>query len=53
MPATSSRSTGPRTGTNNMNVGIQPGRSVPFMAVFSNLPAGVDEYSVEVAGSTP
>jgi hypothetical protein len=41
------------TGTNNMNVGIQPGRSVPFMAVFSNLPAGLDEYSVEVAGSTP
>jgi hypothetical protein len=41
------------TGTNNMNVGIQPGRSVPFMAVFSNLPAGLEEYSVEVAGSTP
>jgi hypothetical protein len=41
------------TGTNNMNVGVKPGRSVPFMAVFSNLPAGVDEYSVEVAGSTP
>ena len=41
------------TGANNMNVGVKPGRSVPFMAVFSNLPAGVDEYSVEVAGSTP
>jgi hypothetical protein len=41
------------TGTNNMNVGIQPGRSVPFMAVLSNLPAGLEEYSVEVAGSTP
>lgn len=41
------------TGANNMNVGVKPGRSVPFMAVFSNLPAGVEEYSVEVAGSTP
>jgi pilus assembly protein FimV len=41
------------TGANNMNVGVKPGRAVPFMAVFSNLPAGVDEYSVEVAGSTP
>jgi hypothetical protein len=41
------------TGTSNMNVGVQPGRSVPFIAVFSNLPAGVNEYSVEVAGSTP
>ena len=41
------------TGANNMNVGVKPGQSVPFMAVFSNLPAGVDEYSVEVAGSTP
>ena len=41
------------TGTNNMNMGIKPGQSVPFMAVFSNLPPGVDEYSAEVAGSTP
>ena len=41
------------TGTNNMNMGVKPGQSVPFMAVFSNLPAGVDEYSAEVAGSTP
>jgi hypothetical protein len=36
-----------------MNVGVRPGRTVPFMAVFSNLPAGVEEYSVEVTGSTP
>jgi len=41
------------SGASNMNVGVKPGRSVPFMAVFSNLPDGVDEYSVEVAGSTP
>ena len=41
------------TGANNMNVGVKPGRSVPFMAVFSNLPAGLEEYSVEVADSTP
>ena len=40
-------------GASNMNVGVRPGRTVPFMAVFSNLPAGVEEYSVEVTGSTP
>ncbi|MBI5580190.1 MAG: zinc-ribbon domain-containing protein [Deltaproteobacteria bacterium] len=42
-----------RTGANNMNVGVKPGRTVPFMAVFSNLPASLEEYSVEVADSTP
>jgi predicted Zn finger-like uncharacterized protein len=41
-----------KEGANNMNVGVKPGRSVPFMAVFDNLPGNLDEYSVEVAGST-
>lgn len=41
-----------KTGTNNINVGVKPGRSIPFMAVFDNLPANLDEYSVEVAGSS-
>jgi predicted Zn finger-like uncharacterized protein len=40
-----------KTGTNNSNANIQPGGVVPFMVVFSNLPANLDEYSVEVAGS--
>jgi predicted Zn finger-like uncharacterized protein len=39
------------TGTANSNVGVKPGSSLPFMAVFDNLPANIDEYSVEVADS--
>lgn len=31
----------------------KPGTSLPFMAVFGNLPAAIEEYSVEVAGSKP
>lgn len=39
-------------GAGNSNVNVPPGGVVPFMVVFSNLPANLDEYSVEVAGST-
>lgn len=39
------------TGTANSNVGVKPGSSLSFMAVFDNLPADIDEYSVEAAGS--
>ncbi len=31
----------------------KPGASLPFMAVFGNLPAAIDEYSVGVADSKP
>jgi predicted Zn finger-like uncharacterized protein len=41
-----------KAGANNSNVGVKPGQSIPFMAVFDNLPGNLDEYSVEVAGST-
>ena len=41
-----------KTGVNNLNVGVKPGRSIPFIAVFDNLPDNLDEYSVEVAGSS-
>ncbi len=41
-----------KEGANNTNVGVKPGRTVPFMAVFDNLPSNLDEYSVEVASST-
>ncbi len=41
-----------KEGANNMNVGVKPGRTIPFMAVFDKLPDNLDEYSVEVAGST-
>jgi predicted Zn finger-like uncharacterized protein len=39
------------TGTANSNVGVKPGSSLSFMAVFDNLPADIEEYSVEVADS--
>jgi hypothetical protein len=41
-----------KDGANNANMGVKPGRAIPFMAVFDNLPSNLDEYSVEVAGST-
>jgi hypothetical protein len=41
-----------KAGANNSNVGVKPGQSIPFMAVFDSLPGNLDEYSVEVAGST-
>lgn len=40
-----------KSGANNLNVGVKPGKSIRFMVVFDNLPANLDEYSVEVAGS--
>jgi predicted Zn finger-like uncharacterized protein len=41
-----------KDGANKTNVSVKPGQTIPFMAVFDNLPANLDEYSVEVAGST-
>jgi predicted Zn finger-like uncharacterized protein len=41
-----------KAGANNSNMGVKPGQSISFMAVFDNLPGNLDEYSVEVAGST-
>jgi len=41
-----------KEGVNHTNVGVEPGRTVSFMAVFDNLPNNLDEYSVEVAEST-
>jgi hypothetical protein len=31
---------------------VKPGAAIPFMAVFDSLPGNLDEYSVEVAGSS-
>ncbi len=39
------------TGTANSNVNVKPGSSLPFMAVFDQLPGNIDEYSVEVVDS--
>lgn len=41
-----------RLGDNRSNVKIQPGASIPFMVVFSSLPDDLEEYTIEVTGST-
>ena len=38
------------TGNNLSNVNIQPGRSVPFMVVFSDLPENLENFTVNVDG---
>jgi len=40
-----------RFGDKKSNVSVNPGRLIPFMVVFSNLPDNLDEFSIEVAGS--
>ncbi len=39
-----------KTGSNNSNVDIAPGRSIPFMIVFSSLPDNLQNFTVNVAG---
>ena len=34
------------------NLGVQPGKGIPFVVVFSGVPKNASEFSVEVAGST-
>jgi hypothetical protein len=41
-----------RFGDNRSNVKVQAGKTIPFVIVFTKLPANLDEYTVEVAGST-
>ncbi len=41
-----------RVGDNNSNMQIKPGGELPFMIIFSNLPDDLEEFSIEVAGST-
>ena len=41
-----------RSGDNNSNMQIKPGEVLPFMIVFSNLPGDLDEFFIEVAGSS-
>ncbi len=40
-----------REGDANANVNVQPGGRVPFTVVFNNLPADIDEMTVEVVAS--
>ena len=41
-----------RFGDNKSNMEIKPGGELPFMIIFSNLPEDLEEFSIEVAGST-
>ena len=41
-----------RLGDNRSNIKIEPGQSIPFMVVFSGLPDDLEEYTIEVIGST-
>ena len=34
------------------NLGVQPGKGIPFVIVFANVPKDVAEFGVEIAGST-
>ncbi|MBI9087970.1 MAG: zinc-ribbon domain-containing protein [Desulfobacterium sp.] len=38
------------TGNNQSNINIEPGRAVPFMIVFSDLPDNLENFTVNVAG---
>ena len=42
-----------RLGDNRSNEKIEPGKSIPFMVVFSGLPDDLEEFTIEVTGSTP
>jgi predicted Zn finger-like uncharacterized protein len=41
-----------RFGDNRSNIRVNSGKTVPFFVVFNRLPADLDEYTVEVAGSS-
>jgi predicted Zn finger-like uncharacterized protein len=38
-------------GKNKSNTGIKPGKELPFMIVFSDLPDNLEEFAIEVTGS--
>ncbi|MBC2734174.1 MAG: DUF3426 domain-containing protein [Desulfobacteraceae bacterium] len=44
-----------RTGSNNSNVNVAPGKEVPFLVVFGDLPPEIElqEFAVEISGSLP
>ena len=42
-----------KAGENKSNMNVPPGRVIPFMVVFSDLPENLDEYTIEVVESFP
>jgi hypothetical protein len=51
MPAISKRLQN-RFGDNRSNVKVRTGKTIPFLIVFNQLPPNLDEYTVQVAGSS-
>jgi hypothetical protein len=41
-----------RFGDNRSNIKVKTGKTIPFVIVFNKLPTNLDEYTVEVAGSS-
>ncbi|MGI9570697.1 MAG: hypothetical protein ACR2PH_13415, partial [Desulfobulbia bacterium] len=41
-----------RFGDKRSNIKVKAGKTIPFLIVFSKLPANLDEYTVEVSGSS-
>ena len=42
-----------KLGTNKTNVNIKPGKQLPFMIIFTNIPDNIEEYTIEVTSSSP
>ena len=42
-----------RYGDNRSNFQVEPGKELPFMIVFSDLPENLEEFAIEAAGSIP
>ncbi len=42
-----------RFGDNKSNFDVKPGKSIPFMVVFADLPESLEEFTIEVSGSFP
>jgi pilus assembly protein FimV len=42
-----------RFGQNRSNVNIEPGKSIPFVIIFSQLPQQLEEFTVEIESSSP
>jgi len=40
-----------RLGDKRINMNVKKGQMLPFMIIFPNVPSGLEEYSVQVAGS--
>ena len=41
-----------RFGDNRSNIKVKSGKTIPFIIVFNKVPANLDEYTIEVAGSS-